>query len=123
MTQAFNSRWRWNLRTLLLIVVPACVALAYGNAEYRRVSRATNAWLLMVSKGVVSPQGSLVDGVFHFRNGTVSDSDLIAFIPACNGPLPNGLGTIRVLELNSSNVSDEAIARFKMAAPGCEIRR
>jgi hypothetical protein len=123
MAQASKDRWRWNLRALLLVVVPMCAGLAYGTAEYRRVTQATNAWRLMVSKGVVSPQGSLVDGVFLFKNGAVSDADLDAFIPACSGPLPNGLGTIRVLELNGSNVSDEAIARFKMTVPGCEIRR
>lgn len=123
MTLPSNKRWRWNLRTLLLIFVPTCVALAYGTAEYRRVSRATNAWLLMVSKGVVSPNGSLVDGVFHFENGAVSDSDLLSFIPACDGPLPNGLGRIRVLDLNGSNVNDEAIGRFESIVPACEIRR
>lgn len=123
MAQALNTPWRWNLRTLLLIIVPICAALAYGTAEFRRVTKATDAWCLMASKGVVSPNGSLVDGVFHFRKGAVSDADLVAFIPACNGPLPNGLGTIRVLELNGSKVSDEAIARFRTAAPECEIRR
>ena len=77
----------------------------------------------MNSKGVVSPDGALVDGVLYFRRGAVTDADLNAFPPACTGPLPNGLGTIRALELNGSSVSDEAIERFKAAAPGCEVRR
>ena len=64
-----------------------------------------------------------MDGVFHFKNGAVIDADLDAFIPAVNGPLPNELGTIGVLDLNDSNFSDEAIARFKMAVPDYEIRR
>ncbi len=123
MAQSSKNWYRWNLRTLLLVIVPLCVALAYGTAEFRRVKRATDAWVLMVSKGVVSSHGSLADGVFHFQKGAVSDADLIAFIPACEGPLPNGLGAIRAIELNGSNVSDEAIARFKLAAPACEVRR
>ena len=123
MPHSSKNWYRWNLRTLLLVIVPLCVALAYGTAEFRRVKQATDAWVLMVSKGVVSSQGSLVDGAFHFQQGAVSDADLIAFIPACEAPLPNGLGAIQALELNGSNVSDEAIARFKLAAPACEVRR
>ena len=84
---------------------------------------ATDAWVLMTGKAVVSPHPALVDGVNSFRPGAVADADLIAFLPACQGPLPNGLGTIRALELNGSKVSDEAIARFNAAAPHCEIRR
>lgn len=123
MTPFDNQRWRWNLRTLLLVVVPVCAALAYGTAEFRRVKRATDAWLLMLNNAEASPQSPFVDGVFSFKQGAVSDAELIAFIPACNGPLPNGLGTIRALELNGAKVSDEAIAEFKTAVPDCEIRR
>jgi len=123
MTPSSNIRWRWNLRTLLLVIIPICASLAYGAAEFRRVKRVTDALILMTSKGVVSPNGALVDGVFHFRNGAVTDADLEAFTPACNGQLPNGPGAIHALDLNGSIVSDEAIARFKAAAPACEIRR
>jgi hypothetical protein len=123
MAHSSKNWYRWNLRTLLLVIVPLCVALAYVSAEFRRVKRATDAWGLMVSKGVVSSRCALSFSVFHFPNGAVNDADLIAFIPACEAPLPNGLGAIQALELNGSTVSDEAIARFKLAAPACEVRR
>lgn len=108
---------------MLLVVVPVCASLAYGTAEFRRVKKATDAWSLMLDNAGVSQQGPFVDGVFHFKQGAVTDAELMAFVPACNGPLPNGLGTVRVLELNGSKVSDGAIAEFKKAVPGCEVRR
>ncbi|BBO34839.1 hypothetical protein [Lacipirellula parvula] len=115
--------FRWSLRTLLLVVVPLCIALAYGAGEFRRVSRAVAARNLMMSKAAMSPRAPLADGVLRFRSGAVADADLAAFVPAFNGGLPDGLGTIRVLDLNGSPVSEEAIGRFRVAVPECEVRR
>ena len=116
-------KFRWNLRTLLLVVVPLCIGLAYGAGEFRRVSRAVAALNLMMSKAVVSPRDPLADGVLRFRSGAVADADLDAFVPAFSGGLPEGLGKIRVLDLNGSPVSEEAIERFRAAVPECEVRR
>lgn len=115
--------FRWNLRTLLLVVVPLCIALGYGASEFRRVSRAVAARNLMMSKVVVSLRDPLADGIVRFKSGAVADADLAAFVPAFNGGLPEGLGTIRVLDLNGSPVSEEAIERFRAAVPECEVRR
>ena len=123
MTQLNLRPWRWSLQTLLLVVVPVCVSVAYGAGVYLRISRAIEARQLMSSKGIVSPQGALIDGVFHFRQGAVADDDLTAFIPAFNGSLPAGLEPITALNLNGSAVSDEAIQRFEAAVPDCKVLR
>jgi hypothetical protein len=123
MAQSQVRPWRWSLRTLLLVVAPVCVAAAYGAGVYLRISRAIEARQLMASKGIVSPQGALVDGVFRFRPGAVADDDLAAFVPAFNGSLPDGLEPITALDLNGSPVSEAAIKRFEAAVPDCEVRR
>jgi hypothetical protein len=57
--------------------------------------------------------------LLDFKNSNVRDDDLDAFIPAFNGYV--NPFTIKVIRLNGSKVSPEAVQRFREAVPGCEI--
>jgi hypothetical protein len=65
--------------------------------------------------------GNELDHAVVFKNGNVTDDDLDTFIPAFNGYAPSGFGRMTALHLNGSNVSAQAIERFKTAVPDCQV--
>jgi hypothetical protein len=105
-----------------LLFIPISVALAAYAYVERQKQRAASAWQDITSKGVsakISGVGKVV--VIYFRNSNVTDKDLDTFVPAFNGYAPEGLATVTSIELHSSKVSPEAIERFQVAVPECEI--
>jgi hypothetical protein len=114
---------RFTLRRLLFLFVPISILLA-GFAYYgRQRELAVTAWNRISSKGIDAhfPCGS--GYAVYFKNGNVTDDDLIAFIPAFNDFAPSGFCKIERIELGGSKVSSDAIDRFRRAVPDCEIVR
>lgn len=115
-------RLRWTLRSLLVLCIPVCGALAYYGQVHRQRQLAIDAFQLMESKGVdANFANGLQRTVFIFRNGNVTDADLQAFIPAFNGQAPTGYPRVVMLRLNGSRVSAKAVRRFREKVPDCKI--
>jgi len=114
---------RFRLRGLLLMFVPISIVLAlFGDTEIKR-DRAIKAWDRMSKLGMdvsVLKQGS---ATAYFKSRNVSDDDLLEFIPAWNGFAPGGFPEIEQVNLCGSNVSDDAVANFRNAVPGCKLIR
>jgi hypothetical protein len=127
-TSADRQRWRFarvprfKLRNLLLLFVPLSIALIFLN-HARQKEQAIAAFDLMCSKGMdaLASDGSAY--TFHFKNGNVTDDDLLAFIPAFNGHAPSGFIKAVRIDLGGSKISSETIDRFHRAVPHCEIVR
>jgi len=118
-----DRRWsRWSLRSLLLLIVPLCLAFAcYGYISRQRQS-AVEAFERMARKGVdANFSNGLLHAEYVFKNGNVTDADLSAFVPAFNGYAPAGFGQIVRIRLSGSQVSAEAVQRFRQAVPDCEV--
>jgi hypothetical protein len=113
---------RFRLRVLLLMFVPISIVLAlFGNAEIQR-EHAIKAWDRMGKLGMdasVLKQGFTV----YFKSRNVTDDDLMAFIPAWNGFAPSGFHEIAQVNLCGSNVSDDAVAKFRNSVPSCDLIR
>ena len=118
-----RRRWsRWRLRSLLLLFIPLCAALAYFGHLQRQRGFAIDAYHRMESKGLdANFRNGLLHSVYIFKNGNVTDADLKGFIPAFNGHAPSGWGRIEKIRLNGSKVSAEAVQRFRAAVPDCEL--
>ena len=112
----------WKLRTLLLLFIPLCAAVALYGQFYRQRQLAVEAFHLMQSKGGdANFRNGLERAVYTFKHGNVTDADLDAFVPAFNGYAPAGFGRIETLRLNGSQVSADAVRRFRRRAPDCEL--
>ena len=119
---SFRHFRRWTLRTLLLLCIPLCAGLAYYGHVHRQRQHAIDAFQLMLSKGVDANFGSGFQRVVYtFKNGNVTDADLVEFVPAFNGHAPAGFGRVVVLRLSGSNVSTEAVRRFRETVPDCQL--
>lgn len=113
---------RWKLRTVLLLFIPLCAAIAFYGQYYRHRQLAVEAFHRMQSKGVdANFESGLQHAVYTFKHGNVTDDDLQAFVPAFNGYAPDGFGRIVKLRLNGSQVSAEAVRRFRQVAPDCKL--
>lgn len=112
---------RFTLRRLLMVFVPVSILLAVWGYHSRKRELAIAAWHRMGSKGMDLNMGSSLGHVIYFKNGNVTDDDLVAFIPAFNNFARSGFGRIERMELRGSRVSPEAIDRFRQAVPDCEI--
>ena len=118
-----RRRWsRWSLRSVLLLIVPLCLAFAcYGHISRQRQS-AVDAFERMARKGVdANFSNGLSRAEYVFKNGNVTDADLCAFVPAFNGYAPGGFGRIVRIRLKGSQVSPEAVQRFRHSVPDCEV--
>jgi hypothetical protein len=116
-------RWpQWSLRSLLLLFIPLCAALAWYAYLHRQYTLNFVAHKAMTNKGVTAnfAQG-LHQATYVFVNANVTDEDLEAFLPAFNGYSLRGLARVKVMRLNGSPVSQEAIQRFRRAVPDCKV--
>lgn len=113
---------RFKLRNLLLFFVPLSIVLILLN-HARQKEEAIAAFNLMSSKGMDSLASDGSAYMFSFKNGNVTDDDLLAFIPAFNGHAPSGFIKAARIDLGGSQVSPEAIDRFHRAVPECKIVR
>jgi len=118
-----GRRWlRWSLRSLLLLFVPLCLAFTYCGHISRQRQSAVEAFERMARKGVdANFSNGLLHAEYVFKNGNVTDADLSAFVPAFNGYAPAGFGQIVRIRLSGSQVSAEAVQRFRQAVPDCEV--
>ena len=119
------KKWRprFGLRTLLLLVVPVSLVLAFMGSSYREKQRRNRAVSAACDKGVDLVQHDANGYIVHFKNGNVTDSDLQDFSPAFAVEGHFGPMKVRCVDLNGSNVSDGAMRRFREEAPWCELRR
>ena len=118
-----RRRWsRWSLCSVLLLIVPLCLAFAcYGHISRQRQS-AVDAFERMARKGVdANFSNGLSRAEYVFKNGNVTDADLCTFVPAFNGHAPAGFGRIARIRLNGAPVSADAVRRFRQAVPNCEV--
>lgn len=113
---------RWSLRALLLLFIPIGMVLGYMSYVQRQGEAAFNA-IKQLERRVININISEDQKhcVLSIPNKNLTDEDLIAFIPYFNGYAYRGsLGIVKI-RLNGSNVSPDAIARFRKAVPSCEV--
>ncbi len=109
--------------TWALAVVPLCLGLAWYAYAYGQRQRAVQAVIWINSKGVDVTFTPGSPRTVRFTDANVTDEDLAAFVPAFNGYAPPGFERIGKLRLNRSAVSDDAVERFRLAVPNCEVER
>jgi hypothetical protein len=115
----------FRLKWLLIAFVPLSIVLAfyYRHLQHRtRVTRANDTINRLVFDAHYEPDG---DGNLQLfaRKGNVTDADLMSLIPIGSGEAAFGGHKVIRMELRGSKVSDEAISRFRAAAPECELVR
>jgi hypothetical protein len=114
---------RFRLRWLLLAFIPAVLLLSlyYGTElQHRRLRTAYDRINTVGFDAHFEING---DCTLKSRNSNLNDSDLAALIPICAGEDKLDTHPIVRLELRGSKVTDAAVARFREAAPACELIR
>lgn len=117
-----RHRWRqYRLRTMLLVMLVAAVALgiyAHLERQKERVWRALDA---ICDKGVDANLLNPNHVVVTFKNGNVTDDDLERFFPALAAK--SSIGRIMELRLSNSKVSDNAVDQLRRKVPECAVVR
>ena len=124
-SQRFTSaRVQFGVRTLLIAILLAAVGLGIYTHFERQRQRVWRAFSAICDKGVDTLHLSSDHVVVDFKNGNVTDDDLLRFIPALATETRNpSFGRIVELRLNGSNVTDEALVQLKRLAPDCTTVR
>jgi hypothetical protein len=114
--------FRWSLRALLLMFIPIGIVLGYMSYVQRQQEASYNAWKQVEQRVIdINFYNGFKQGVMFIPRKNLTDEDLIAFIPYFNGYAYKGMPGIVKIRLNGSNVSPEAIERFRKAVPSCEV--
>jgi len=109
--------------TLVVIgVLILTTAVGFAGYAYHQRQLAVAALQAMSAKGVDAhyPEDSKAI-IYTFKNGNVTDRDLLDFISAFNGYAPKGFGTITEMRLKDSMLSPEIIEIFRTEVPDCKL--
>ena len=116
------KRIRYGLGFLLTCFAVFAVAFAVLGYRERQRLRVQRALIAITDLGVDVSFADFDNVVVTFKNGNVTDEDLMRFIPAFRetGRIP-GFGRITKIRLCESRVSDAAVSRFRNRVTWCDV--
>jgi hypothetical protein len=112
--------WQVSLLGILLLFIPLTVVLTMYRYPASKAAEALHAYNLVFPKGVDAQVQKDYSVVIIFKNKNVTDADLDAFAPAFNGYLRVS-NRIVGMKLCGSQVSQDALDRFRKMAPDCPV--